>query len=60
VAFHGAYDLLLSRPEIPSFTSSLLILALWIWLLVMTPRLARAQQQAPEPTPLAPSSGTGA
>lgn len=61
VAFHGAYDLLLSRPEIPSFTSSILILALWIWLLVMTPRLARsAQQQTPAPTPLAPSSGTGA
>ena len=61
VFVHGAYDILLSRPEIPSFTSSLLILALWIWLLVMTPRLAaRAQQQPPAPVPVAPASGTGA
>lgn len=58
VLFHGTYDLLLSRPEIPSFTSSLVILALWIWLLVMAPRLAaRARQQSQTASPVVPASG---
>jgi RsiW-degrading membrane proteinase PrsW (M82 family) len=60
VLCHGAYDLLLSRPEIPSFTSSLLILALWIWLLIMAPRLAaRARQQPQAPAPAVITRGTG-
>ncbi|MFL5359288.1 hypothetical protein [Archangium sp.] len=51
----------MSRPEIPSFTSSLVILALWIWLLVMAPRLAaRARQQSQTASPVVPASGAGA
>ncbi|HSP77268.1 MAG TPA: PrsW family glutamic-type intramembrane protease [Myxococcaceae bacterium] len=50
ILLHGAYDLLLSRPELPSFTASLLILAVWIWLLVMTPRLTAQAHPPPAPS----------
>jgi RsiW-degrading membrane proteinase PrsW (M82 family) len=62
VLFHGAYDLMLGRPELPPFASSLLILALWIWVIVMAPRLTHKalQQRASAPAPTANPAGGAA
>jgi RsiW-degrading membrane proteinase PrsW (M82 family) len=43
IAFHGAYDLLLARPNIPAAVAPMVVLALWLWLLRVTPGLARLE-----------------
>lgn len=40
VVCHGGYDLLLARPELPPLVAAGVILALWLWLIVLAPRLA--------------------
>ncbi len=52
IAAHGAYDLLLARADLPRIYAPLVILALWLWVLFVAPRLAR---QAPFPRIAAPS-----
>ena len=39
VASHALYDFLLSRPGYPPAVATPVVLALWIWLMVQTPRL---------------------
>lgn len=46
VAAHAGYDLLLARPSVPTALASLVVLALWVWLLRVTPRLARLEPVA--------------
>lgn len=41
IAAHGAYDLLLARPDLPPLVSAGVVLVLWLWLLWYAPRLAR-------------------
>jgi len=41
IAAHGGYDLLLARPDLPPFLSAVVVLAIWVWFLWYTPRLAR-------------------
>lgn len=45
VALHGAYDLLIARPQSPSWAPAVLVLAIWLWFLRATPLLAA---QAPK------------
>jgi RsiW-degrading membrane proteinase PrsW (M82 family) len=52
VAAHALYDLLLARPGVPPGAAAAVVLALWVWLLVMAPRLAR-----PASPPRPPGAG---
>jgi RsiW-degrading membrane proteinase PrsW (M82 family) len=49
VVAHGSYDVLLARPELPPVAAAGVVLALWGWLIWLTPRLAK--ERAPVPTP---------
>ena len=37
VSCHGAYNMLLARPGIPKMASAAIVLALWLWVLKITP-----------------------
>ncbi len=41
IAAHGGYDLLLARTEIPQALSTIVVLGLWVWLIWISPRLAK-------------------
>ena len=41
VTAHGAYDLLLARPDMPPVVSAFVVLILWVWFLRAAPRLER-------------------
>ena len=41
IACHAGYDLLLARPELPPVVAAGVILALWLWLIWITPRLCQ-------------------
>jgi len=49
VTAHGAYDLLLARPDIPPVVSALVVLILWVWFLRAAPRLEREAPVARAP-----------
>jgi RsiW-degrading membrane proteinase PrsW (M82 family) len=62
---HGGYDLLLARPEVPSFLAAGVVLGVWAWFIWVTPRLARhdpvtsrlLRSRGPSPSPSARGRG---
>ncbi len=61
---HALYDLLLARPGLPTAAAAAVVLALWLLLIALTPRLARlhpagAVSPVPRATSAAPRSRGG-
>ena len=49
IVAHGGYDLLLARPDLPPVVSAVVVLAIWVWFLWYSPRLARLAPVARAP-----------